>query len=103
MGQFVVAGGAGAAGAPDADRDPCLYKYTSLNTAKIVLRTGRLRWTTPPLLNDPYDLSFGLYVDAEVKATTSRAIELLWGDYCDDSGPAPEARFEAWKQDLKFA
>lgn len=31
------------------------YKYLSPDTAKAVLRTGRFRWSTPALFNDPLD------------------------------------------------
>lgn len=32
---------------------PILYKYTSASTALIVLGTGKLRWSSPRLFNDP--------------------------------------------------
>lgn len=32
---------------------PVLYKYTTSSTALIVLETGRLRWSSPRLFNDP--------------------------------------------------
>lgn len=32
---------------------PILYKYTTSSTALIVLGTGRLRWSSPRLFNDP--------------------------------------------------
>lgn len=79
----------------------CLYKYMSFETARIVLASGRLRWTTPPLLNDPYDLSFDLLVDGEPDTVCGLAIDLLWSDYLDDSRPAPQPAFELWKKAIK--
>ncbi len=32
------------------------YKYMSLNTAKIVLDSCSLRWSSPVLFNDPFDV-----------------------------------------------
>lgn len=84
-----------------ATGDPCLYKYTSFDTAKIVLTNGRLRWTTPPLLNDPYDMSFDLHLDIEPEEVRRIAIELFWSDYLDDSRPAPQPAFALWKQVTK--
>jgi hypothetical protein len=78
--------------------DPCLYKYTSFDTAQIILSTGRLRWTTPPLLNDPYDLSFDLHLDYDHTTVRDAAVDLLWSDWRDNSRPAPQPAFEAWKR-----
>ena len=33
-----------------------LYKYTPADTAKIILKTGRLRWSSPCQFNDEYEL-----------------------------------------------
>lgn len=85
------------------DADPHLYKYTSFETARIVLGSGRLRWTTPPLLNDPYDLSFDLHLDFHHDSVRDAAIDLLWADWRNDSVPAPQALFEAWKRVTKAA
>jgi hypothetical protein len=34
---------------------PTLYKYLSAETAQIVLRSGKLRWSSPLLFNDPIE------------------------------------------------
>lgn len=87
-----------------ADAEPSqLFKYVSFDTARIVLATGRLRWTTPPLLNDPFDLSFDLHLDADPQLVRRLALELLWADYLDDSQPAPLEAFDLWKADVKAA
>ena len=81
--------------------DPSLYKYASFETARIVLGSGRLRWTSPPLLNDPYDLSFDLHMDIDAIEVRRMAIDLLRADFQDDSRPAPQALFELWKERVK--
>jgi hypothetical protein len=73
----------------------------SFETARIVLASGRLRWTTPPLLNDPYDLSFDLLVDGDPNTVCDLALDLLWSDYLDDCKPAPQPAFELWKKTIK--
>jgi len=88
-------------GTPPAEGVTSLYKYTSFDTARIVLASGRLRWTTPPLLNDPYDLSFDLQLEVEPQRVRELAIDLLWSDWLDDGTPAPQVLFEAWKQMTK--
>ena len=41
---------------PAASRQ-VLYKYTKANVAKTVLATRRLRWSSPLLFNDPFDVT----------------------------------------------
>ena len=51
------------------------YKYVSAETAKAILTTEKVRWSSPRLFNDPFDVQFDLqfpfteekYVDAVVK------------------------------------
>jgi hypothetical protein len=49
------------------------YKYMPASTAKLVLQSGRLRWSSPLLFNDPFDvprtLAAGLTSDDIAKAT----------------------------------
>ena len=35
---------------------PHLYKYSTAATAKEILRNGSLRWSSPLLFNDPFDV-----------------------------------------------
>lgn len=76
---------------------PHLFKYVSLETARVVLDAGRLRWTTPPLLNDPFDLSFELGLDTDPAEVRRAALELLWADYQDGGRPAQLAAVDVWK------
>ncbi len=36
------------------------FKYYTASVAKIVLATGRVRWSSPLLFNDPFDCYFSL-------------------------------------------
>jgi len=36
------------------------FKYNTASVAKIVLATGRVRWSSPLLFNDPFDCYFSL-------------------------------------------
>src|SRR5438093_802718 len=57
------------------------YKYMSADTAKAVLRGCSLRWSSPLLFNDPFDvpreLAFGVSRDAILDAVARRWVELL--------------------------
>jgi hypothetical protein len=41
----------------------CFYKYMTARVAKIVLTTRRLRWSSPVLFNDPFDITQELRLD----------------------------------------
>lgn len=73
------------------------FKYTSFQTAKIVLASGRMRWSSPALLNDPFDISFDLHLDMDLTTVRRLAVDRLWADYLDDSQPGPNEKFQAWK------
>lgn len=60
---------------------PHFYKYMSPETAKIVLRGRRLRWSTPPRLNDPFDMQFAFQVRNDFAAVKPRALEIKWDHY----------------------
>lgn len=61
------------------------------------METGRLRWTSPPLLNDPFDLSFDLLLDVDPDRVTAMALDLLWDDYLKGDRAPPSAGFAQWK------
>lgn len=75
--------------------EPILYKYTSAAAAKEVLRTGRLRWSSPLRFNDPFDvprqLDLPFTVDELREATVSRIEEYIAGT----AQPAAGTPFEA--------
>lgn len=57
------------------------FKYMSANTAKLVLANRSLRWSSPLLFNDPFDvpreIAFGLQPVELVQALSRRMIELI--------------------------
>jgi len=59
----------------------CFFKYMSAETARIVLTTRSLRWSSPVLFNDPFDvpreLSFGITPDELVQASARRMAHLI--------------------------
>lgn len=38
------------------------YKYVTAETAKAILKSGCVRWSSPRLFNDPFDIQFDLHV-----------------------------------------
>lgn len=68
------------------------FKYMSAATARIVLVTRKLRWSSPVLFNDPFDvpreLSFGVQA-TEVAAAVHRRVRALIEQPPDDT-----SRFE---------
>ncbi len=57
------------------------YKYMSSNTAKAVLENSTLRWSSPTLFNDPFDvpreMSFGIAPKEITEALSDRIIKLI--------------------------
>jgi hypothetical protein len=68
------------------------YKYTARKTAQIVLEKGTLRWSTPTLFNDPYDLQFDLHIDADREAVRARGVEKMWYAFYGDAPYTPHPR-----------
>ncbi len=58
----------------ERQRPELFFKYTTRSTAEIVLKTSALRWSTPALLNDPYDIQFDMHL--EVDAAKLRRLAL---------------------------
>jgi hypothetical protein len=57
------------------------YKYMSADTAKAVLRTRKLRWSSPILFNDPFDVQFDLHLEYDLNRVTPIVIDKLWAIY----------------------
>lgn len=68
------------------------YKYTTRDTARIVLENGTLRWSTPVLFNDPYDVQFDLHVDVDRKEVRARSLDKLWRAWYGDDPYKPHPR-----------
>lgn len=54
------------------------FKYMSTATAKKVLSNNKLRWSSPTLFNDPFDIQFDLNIDVDREMLKPKAIQLLW-------------------------
>jgi hypothetical protein len=57
------------------------YKYVPPNTAKIVLRNSTLRWSSPTLFNDPFDVQFDLHVEYDRQRVAERAMQAIVDGY----------------------
>lgn len=57
---------------------PHVYKYLSPATAKIVLENRTLRWSSPPLLNDPFDMQFAFQIRHDFAALKPRVLDAKW-------------------------
>jgi hypothetical protein len=71
-----------------------LFKYTGIKTAEKILTSRMLRWSSPLLFNDPFDVPRELIPDAtvdDVREGFSRVvIELIEDDHRDLSTVKPE-------------
>jgi hypothetical protein len=63
-----------------------LYKYVSPETGRIVLKNRTLRWSTPPVLNDPFDMQFAFQLRVDRTSVKDAA---LWKLYDAYYGPKP--------------
>jgi Protein of unknown function (DUF2971) len=58
----------------------------SADTAKIVLQSSSLRWSSPTLFNDPFDVQFDLHIEYDRDRVANRAMQALIDGYL---GQAP--------------
>jgi hypothetical protein len=58
-----------------------LFKYCTASTAKLVLESGRIRWSSPKLFNDPFDLQFDLHLEYDEECLRERLRDELWAIY----------------------
>lgn len=58
----------------EAGEDRRLYKYLTAATAKAVLSTQTLRWSTPGTFNDPFDTQFDLHLSVDRQRVRDLAI-----------------------------
>lgn len=57
------------------------YKYMSAETAKIVLQTGKLRWSSPVLFNDPFDVQFDLHIEYDRESVVTKVLQIIIDGY----------------------
>jgi hypothetical protein len=72
------------------------FKYMSADVAQLVLTNCSLRWSSPVLFNDPFDvpreLSFGITVDALVQALARKMSHLIENPPDDTTRLEPKVR-----------
>jgi hypothetical protein len=51
---------------PEHDQE-YFYKFTSMDTANLILKNGSFRYSSPASFNDPFDIQTELYFDFEIK------------------------------------
>jgi hypothetical protein len=56
---------------------PPLYKYLSVGAAEAVLKNASLRWSSPPLLNDPFDVQTALVLKVSDEEVISLALKYI--------------------------
>jgi hypothetical protein len=57
------------------------FKYVTAETAKIILESGNLRWSSPALFNDPFDVQFDLHLEYEEQTIVDHIADELWEIY----------------------
>ena len=65
------------------------FKYMSYETACIVLQNQTLRWSTPIILNDPFDMNFRLHIDVDFERVKQMALDQSWNDHFGDNPARP--------------
>ncbi len=60
---------------------PHLFKYVTPDTGRKIIETRTLRWSTPPTLNDPFDMQFAFQLRVDRQAARARALEKQWEHY----------------------
>lgn len=63
-----------------------MFKFMTAETAKVVLENQTLRWSTPRMFNDPFDVQFDLRIEVDKVEVRRLALQKLWDDHY---GPAP--------------
>lgn len=72
---------------------PVFFKYTSLATAHLVLKSRSFRWSAPTLFNDPFDHQTGFVIDESPAAFASflfdSSARIIFGD--EEPAPNPDS------------
>ena len=63
-----------------------MFKFMTAATAKVVLEHRTLRWSTPRMFNDPFDVQFDLRIEVDKAEVRRLTLQKLWDDHY---GPAP--------------
>jgi len=70
-----------------------LFKYVTSETAKTVLSTKKLRWSSPSRFNDPFDVQFDLHIDEfDERRIAAMVMEELWSVYSGRQALNPDTQ-----------
>jgi len=73
------------------------YKYVTAHVAKIILVNYKLRWSSPVLFNDPFDVqrdfNFGFELDELAEPVVNEILRLISADSIPDLSRNPSAAF----------
>ena len=67
------------------------YKYVTLQTAKTILKNGTLRWSSPKLFNDPFDIQFDLHIEYREETIVEKILEEMWQSYSGNRSLLPDS------------
>jgi len=65
------------------DSHPPLYKFLTVETAKLVLQNGTLRWSRPGIFNDPFDTQLDLYMPPADEEFRQEVARRYWDTVCN--------------------
>jgi hypothetical protein len=65
------------------------YKYTTISTAITTLTNRTLRWSSPTLFNDPFDVQFDLHFEYDRKVVAERVMDEYWKVYSGEKQGEP--------------
>lgn len=70
-----------------------LYKYTTANTANLIIRYNKLRWSTPQVLNDPFDMQFAFQFSIDREIAKQMALNKIWDHHYGTPQERPLNKF----------
>jgi Protein of unknown function (DUF2971) len=77
----------------EGERPEYFYKYMTGEVAALVLQNRTLRWSTPGLFNDPFDVQFDLHVDVDREKLRAITLQKMWDAWFGPSyTPHPDSK-----------
>ena len=67
------------------------YKYTSAETALKIIESGSVRYSSPRLFNDPFDVQSGLHFDFDIDTLPTKLFERMSSLVMSDTRPTLSA------------
>jgi Protein of unknown function (DUF2971) len=77
------------------------YKYMTANTAKIVLSTRKLRWSSPLLFNDPFDITQELRLNFDA-AKLNAVLNDRWISLIEQGDPSNSVKNPMFAEALRM-